>query len=137
MSEQNERLRQHPEERFHPAQLQFDLDVIASNLLGERLSENRKHRQETLYRHGLLTIALFIFDQGASLPQHVAEGIVTVHVLQGRLKMAAEGKDHDLSAGSLLVLAPGVRHDVRALEPSRMLLTVCLDSVASHQVAKG
>jgi quercetin dioxygenase-like cupin family protein len=73
-------------------------------------------------------VALFLFDQGAHMPQHVAEGVVTVHVLEGRLKMSAEGQSHELTAGQLLVLAPGVRHDVLAEEPTRMLLTVCLDA---------
>lgn len=127
MNEQNERMRQHPEERFHPPQLKIDLGEVASTLLAEPLSETRNHRQETLYRHGRLTVALFLFDRGASMPQHVAEGVVTVQVLQGRLKMTSEGQVHDLAAGSLLVLAPGVQHDVHAIEPTRMLLTVCLE----------
>ena len=128
MSEQNDRLRQHPRERFHPPQLQIDLDALASRLQSEPSPENRTHRQETLYRHGPLTIALFLFDRGASLAQHAAEGVVTVQVLQGRLSMTAEGQVHDVPAGSLLVLAPGVRHDVRAIEPTRMLLTICLEA---------
>jgi quercetin dioxygenase-like cupin family protein len=127
MSEQNERIRQHPDERFHPPQLQIDLEKVAAALLSEPLPENRNHRQETLYRHGLVTVALFLFDRGATLPQHAAGGVVTVQVLQGRLKMIAEGKTHDLPAGSLLALAPGVQHDVLATEPTRMLLTVCLE----------
>ena len=127
MSEPNERMRQHPEERFHPPQLQIDLEKVAATLLAEPLPANRKHRQETLYRRHPITVALFLFEQGASLPQHVAEGVVTVQVLQGRLKMIAEGQTHDLPAGSLLVLAPGVKHDVHATEPTRMLLTVCLE----------
>jgi quercetin dioxygenase-like cupin family protein len=131
MSEQRERLRQHPEERFHPPQLQFDLEELVSQLQREPLAPNRRHRQETLYRHGPLTIALFLFEQGASLPQHAAEGVVTVQVIQGRLKVIAQEEEHDLPAGSLLVLAPGVRHDVQAIEPTRMLLTVCLN----HQQA--
>jgi quercetin dioxygenase-like cupin family protein len=128
MSEPSDRLRQHPTERFHPPQHQIELDEIASRLLAEPLPANRTHRQETLYRHGPITVALFIFNSGASLPQHVAEGVVTVQVLQGRLSMTAEGQSHDLRAGSLLILAPGVKHDVRAQEPTRMLLTVCLES---------
>jgi len=135
MNEQSPRLREHPEQRFQPPQLQFDLETASATLLAEPLEVNRRHRQETLYRHGPLTVALFLFEQGASLPQHVAEGVVTVQVLQGRLKMEAEGILHDLRAGSLLVLAPGVRHDVRATEPSRMLLTVCLDPSRTETLA--
>ena len=128
MSEPTDRLRQHPEARFHPPQHQIDLCEAAARLLAEPLSERRNHRQETLYRHGPLTVALFLFDRGAYMPAHAAKGVVTVQVLEGRLKMTAEGKVHQLSAGQLLLLAPGVEHDVLAEEPSRMLLTVCLEA---------
>jgi quercetin dioxygenase-like cupin family protein len=126
MSE-DKRLREHPEQRFDHPDLQFNLNDTAAKLLAEPLG-SRRHRQETLYRHGPLTVALFLFEAGASLAPHEAEGVVTVQVLQGRLKMSAEQRTHDLPAGSLLVLAPGVKHDVQAIEASRMLLTVCLDS---------
>ena len=127
MSEQDKRLRQHPEERFDPPQLQINLQDVAARLRNEPTAEYGKHRQETLYRYGPLTIALFVFEQGASMAQHKAEGVVTVQVLQGRLRMSADGERHDLPTGSLLVLAPGVSHDVLAMEPTRMLLTVCLE----------
>lgn len=126
MSQQPERLRPHPEERFYPPQHQIDLNETAARLLAEPLPSSRNHRQETLYKHGAMTVALFVFERGAQMPQHVAEGVVTVHVLQGRLRMSTEGRVHDLPAGQVLVMAPGVRHDVQAVEPTRMLLTVCL-----------
>ena len=126
-TEQPDRRRQHPSERFHPAQHAIDLGQAAAQLLAEAPSGARTQRQKTLYRHGPVTVALFLFDRGDHMPQHVAEGVVTVHVLQGRLKMSAEGQSHDLTAGQILVLAPGVQHDVRAEEPTRMLLTVCLE----------
>ena len=127
-TEQPDRRRQHPTERFEPTQHAIDLGEAAAQLLAEAPpSGGRTQRQKTLYRHGPVTVALFLFDGGDHMPQHVAEGVVTVHVLQGRLKMSAEGQSHDLTAGQLLVLAPGVRHDVRADEPARMLLTVCLE----------
>jgi len=125
MSE-DKRLREHPEQRFGHPELPFNLNEVAAKLLAEPLGE-RRHRQETLYRHGPLTVALFLFEAGASMSPHRAEGVVTVQVLQGHLKMTAEARTHDLPAGSLLVLAPGVQHDVQAVESSRMLLTVCLD----------
>ncbi|HZN66342.1 MAG TPA: cupin domain-containing protein [Tepidisphaeraceae bacterium] len=127
-SGQPDRRRQHPTERFHPDQHPIDLGQAASRLLAEPPSGRRGQRQKTLYRHGPVTVALFLFDRGSHMPQHVAEGVVTVHVLEGRLKMSAEGQSHELTAGQLLVLAPGVRHDVLAEEPTRMLLTVCLDA---------
>jgi len=123
----DDRLRTHPEERFVSPQLQFDLKKIATTLLAEPITGPRKHRQETLYKHGQVTVALFHFEQGAGLSEHVAQGVVTVHVLEGRLKMTAQGTVHELPAGQLLVMAPGVRHDLVAEESTRMLLTVCLE----------
>ncbi|HEX5245442.1 MAG TPA: AraC family ligand binding domain-containing protein, partial [Tepidisphaeraceae bacterium] len=125
MSE-DKRLRVHPEQRFDHPELQFDLNEVAAKLQAEPLG-NRPHRQETIYHHGPLTVALFLFEVGSSMAEHEAKGTVTVQVLKGRLKMSADGQAHELPAGSLLVLAPGVRHDVQAVEASQMLLTVCLD----------
>jgi quercetin dioxygenase-like cupin family protein len=126
MSDQSPRLRQHPDERFQPAQHAIDLREAAARLQAEPPAGQRKHRQETLYRHSPMTVALFLFEPGAHMLPHAAEGVVTVHVLSGRIKMNAEGQAHTLNAGQILLLAPGVQHDVLAEEASQMLLTVCL-----------
>src|SRR6185437_8183083 len=97
MSE-DKRLRVHPEQRFDHPELQFDLNDVAAKLQAEPLG-NRRHRQETIYRHGPLTVALFLFEAGASLTEHEAKGTITVQVLKGRLKMSADGQVHDLPAG--------------------------------------
>lgn len=127
MSQQPERLRQHPDERFQSRQHQIDLGEVGAQLVAEPLTGNRSHRQETIYRHGPVTVALFLFDAGARMVEHAAEGVVTVHVLEGRLKMSVEMQTHDLGAGQMLLMAPGVKHDVYAEQPTRMLLTVCLE----------
>jgi len=130
MSDPSGRPRPHPDDRFRGPQHRFDLGEVTANLLNEPAASQRDHRQETLYRHGPMTIALFLFQRGANLPQHRAEGTVSVHVLEGRLKMSVEGQNHVLSSGQILTMAPGVPHDVFAEEPTRMLLTVCLESPA-------
>ena len=131
MSDSSDRLREHPENRFSAPQHQMDLNQVAEKLLAEPLQGKRVHRQETIYKHSSATIALFLFEKGASLPEHVAEGVVSVQVLQGKLKMNVGGQQHELSAGQILVMAPGVHHDVYAQEPTRMLLTVCLQGSKS------
>ncbi|MCC6423728.1 MAG: cupin domain-containing protein [Phycisphaerales bacterium] len=128
MSEFTDRLREHPENRFAAPLHQIDINKVANQLSAEPLQGKRLHRQETLYKHASATIALFLFEKDAYLPEHLAEGVVSVQVLQGKLRMNVDGQANELSAGQILVLAPGVKHDVRALEPSRMLLTVCLQA---------
>jgi hypothetical protein len=47
---------------------------------------------------------------------------------QKRPSVQVDERDHELRAGSILVLNPDVRHNVRALEAAAMLLTVHLES---------
>jgi quercetin dioxygenase-like cupin family protein len=121
--------RAHPDRRFAPPQHEIDLRAVAGELAAG--PARRGQRQKALYHHGRLTVALFTFEPGAGLPDHVAAGVVTIHVLDGRLRVKSGGVDHDLTAGKLLVLAPGVRHDVLAGEASTMLLQVYLEDAAA------
>ena len=124
------RLRPAPVERFAATEHEFDLKQAALELATEQSVTTRGHRQKTLYRHDRVTIALFLFEAGSSLPTHTAAGTVTINVLEGRLSVSTADEQHDLSAGRLLVLASGVPHDVVALERTTMLLQVHLDESA-------
>ena len=129
---ESERLRQHPTPRFAAPQHQYDLRDVTAKLGMEFEAGQAGHRQETLYKHGSTTVALFLFGHLTRLPPHRTNGVVTIHLLEGHLQVTAEGQAHDLHAGHLLVLAPGVEHDVVAREESRMLLTVHLDASATN-----
>ena len=78
----------------------------------------------TIYHRTPVTLVLFDFDAGAQLTDHQADAQVTILALAGQLEVSTPAKTHRLPEGSLLVLDPGVRHDVVALEQSQMLLTV-------------
>ncbi|HEX7009514.1 MAG TPA: AraC family ligand binding domain-containing protein [Phycisphaeraceae bacterium] len=127
------RVRTPPRVRFAPSEDRFNLKTAAETLAREP-SGQRGHKQMALFRHGPATLALYLFETGASLPDHVVDGPVIIHVLQGRLKVATDQTEHDLPAGTLLRLAPNVRHDVSALERSQMLLTICVEGPGSHAV---
>lgn len=127
------RLREHPEQRFAAPVAAFALAEAAGRLRAERGGGQHGHRQQVLYRHGPTTVAIFDFDQGARLADHAAGGTVIIQVLEGEIDVRAEGQTHRLPAGHLLAMAPGVRHDVQALRPSAMLLTVSLERPGQQQ----
>lgn len=127
------RMRDHPGERFAPAVRELSLTDTADTLRREQGGGQHGHRQQVLHKHGPMTIALFDFDRDAVLAEHSAAGTVAIQVLQGELEVRADGRPHALAAGRLLVLAPGVRHQVRAVRPSTMLLTVCLEPRSGAQ----
>ena len=118
------RLRQHPQHRFDAPAHHFDLDGIAESLRREAHPAVSGHRQIAIYKHAQATLVMYAFDQDGEIPEHDAEGVVTIHVLSGRLVVHVEGEAHPLSRNQVLALAPGVVHSVRAAEPSEMLLTV-------------
>lgn len=128
------RLREHPVSRFEGDVHFFDLNEAVAGLQREAHPGREGHRQIALYHYGSVTQVLFAFDEGGALEEHSANGVVSIHVLNGTLAVNAGGENHELQSGQVLMLAPGVRHDVRALESSNMLLTVHLHG-AKHDDA--
>lgn len=122
-----ERLRQRPSERFAGSEHLFDLGAEAAKLRAEPGPVRNGHRQISLFRKGGVTLVLFDFEAGGLLRDHEADGYVTVHVLFGAIEMTTSDQRYSMPAGSLLVLQPGVKHDVRAIEASQVLLAVRLD----------
>ena len=122
------RLRPHPSGRFAGESHALNLGEVLAALRAEAHPAARGHRQMTIFHRAPVTLVVFAFEPGGELADHVAHGLVTIQVLEGRLAVQADARDHELRAGSILVLNPDVRHHVRALEASAMLLTVHLES---------
>lgn len=124
----DDRLREPPVQRFAGDSHQLDLHQVLADLRAEEHEGRHGHRQITVFRRAPVTHVLFAFEAGGRLDQHSTSGLVTIHVLEGRMNVRAEGKDHELAAGGVLILSPEVAHDVHALEASGMLLSVHLES---------
>jgi quercetin dioxygenase-like cupin family protein len=126
-SGQKERLRSHPSERFAGESHAFDVGEVLRDLRAEAHPAEHGHRQMTIFHRAPVTQVIFAFEPNGELTDHTTHGLVTIHVLEGHLTVQADGRDHELRAGCILVLNPDVRHNVRALEASAMLLTVHLE----------
>jgi len=119
-----ERLRQHPEDRLAAPVQVVDLAASSAELRAEKHAPVSGHRQIAVVRHGPVTIIQFVFEEGGLLQQHRADGVVTIHVLEGRLKVIVDEESREIGRDELMALAPGVMHSVLAMAPSDMLLTV-------------
>lgn len=116
-----------PRERFEGTEHVFHLADETQRLRDEPSGTRDGHRQITLFQGGGISIVLFDFEADGWLRDHAADGYVTVQVLDGEIAMRTAQGEHQMPAGSLLVLAPGIHHDVHATSAARVLLTVRLD----------
>lgn len=106
----------------HAAARLIDLDQAGDRLL-DRLGGHRR-QTETLARESGVSILLMAMEAGDALHEHAAEGVVSIQLLLGHTTVKAGEEAFDLLPGQLVMLQPGVRHDLRAVERSTILLTV-------------
>jgi quercetin dioxygenase-like cupin family protein len=126
MGHEHDRRRAAPDQRFAGIARAYDLAAEAESLRREASPVRNGHRQITLAHEGSTSLILFDFEAGGQLARHAADGVVTIHILSGRVRVTSSEGEQELAAGSLLVLSRGVVHDLRALVPSQVLLAVHL-----------
>lgn len=122
MSQSQRRPRTPPRERFAGNEKQFRLEEEFAGLPEESRGHGG-HMQKALYRHGPFTTAIFAFDAGSGLDQHRVEGESFIHVLEGELSVQTSENEYLLRANDVLLLDPGVQHDLRAVKATRMMMT--------------
>jgi quercetin dioxygenase-like cupin family protein len=128
MGQEPARLRRAPVERFAGTQHVYNLAEIVAKLRAEPHPAAKGHRQMTIAHQGSVALVLFDFEADGRLVDHVADGLVTIHALAGHVQVKTSDGEHELGAGTILVLSPGVAHDLHASVPSQVLLTVHMES---------
>lgn len=109
-------------------------DLSAEHLLidlGEALTEVHSLAREgqdrgaiTLVRQGGLAVVLTHLHAGSALDEHSAPGATTVQVLDGHVEVQVGEQTLDVASGRLIAFDARVRHSVRALEDSTILITL-------------
>ena len=81
---------------------------------------------KTLVKEGSLRITLVALKKGTALPSHQVAGPVSIHTLRGFLRLTTDKGDLDVTAGTLLVLGPGVVHAAKAHDDCSILITFAM-----------
>jgi quercetin dioxygenase-like cupin family protein len=69
-------------------------------------------------------IVLVLMKADTRMRGHQADARISIQVLSGRIRIHLEGHSIGLTAGGLLALDCGLRHDVESLQESAFLLTI-------------
>ena len=103
--------------------MEFDLQAEIHRLQAET-TWNTGQNARTLIKYDDFRVVLIALAAKTRLPEHKAEGRISVHVLSGHIQLRASGRTFSLRPGGLLAIDQGVPHDVVALEESALLLTI-------------
>ena len=79
---------------------------------------------KTLAKAGGLRVTLVVLDAGVTLEPEAAAGGASLQVLEGRLRVQADGEEWELAPGDPVALGHNLREPVRAIERSAFLVTV-------------
>lgn len=98
------------------------------------LQQDTGRSSETLVKYEHFRIVLALMKTESRMSQHHADGPISVQGIQGRIRLhLPEGQTVELGPGDILALAPGLKHDVEALEESAFLLTISWSSRESEE----
>jgi quercetin dioxygenase-like cupin family protein len=111
----------------------IDLAVEAAQLRTERGWREGDRNANTLVKTPDFRVVLTALRAGARLQEHQAAGRVSIQTLSGRVRLQVGAQNVELPTGHLLVLEPGLAHDVEALEDSVFLLTLAWMGGAERQ----
>jgi quercetin dioxygenase-like cupin family protein len=81
---------------------------------------------KTLVKQGSLRITLVALKKGTVLPPHQVTGPVSIQTIRGCLRVTTDREGVDVTAGTLIALAPAVAHTAKAHEDCSILLTFAM-----------
>jgi quercetin dioxygenase-like cupin family protein len=104
--------------------LAFDLVKEAGRLRNETPWDEHGRNAVTLVKHSDLRIVFMVMKPGARLEEHHADARLSIHALEGHVRLRMGDETVDLHAGHLLALEENLPHDLEAIEESAVLLTI-------------
>lgn len=86
--------------------------------------QNSDRNAMTIFKTNGFRIVLIALHEGAFMEEHVAEGMISVQVLEGSIKFSTKKVAKVLKKDDLIVLHKGLIHSVKAVKESVFLLTL-------------
>ena len=106
--------------------LQLDLGAEGRSLLDEaRLAANGRAAR-TLVKERALRLTLLALKGGAGIPEHRANGPVSIHVIEGAVVIGVGDTSHALAVQQAVVIDADIVHSVVAQQESVILLTIAM-----------
>lgn len=115
----------------------FALGDEIRSLRGELHRTSGGRAAKTLAKTDGVRVTLVLMSQQAILNPESTAGGATIQVLEGRLRVQAEGQQWDLGPQALIVLGENLREPLTATEESAFLVTVAWPAGAGASEREG
>lgn len=79
---------------------------------------------KTLIDKKIGTLTMFSFGVGQGLSEHTAPFDAVVQVVDGEAEVVINGEPQTVSAGQMIIMPANIPHELKALKPFKMLLTM-------------
>lgn len=96
-------------------------EVVALRPLGPQFSAART---TAIVKTDAFEAARLVVRAGAQIAPHQVPGPITLHCLEGRVRLDLSDSTLELSAGDWVYLEGGAPHSLRGIEDASLLLTI-------------
>ena len=105
--------------------LRFNLSKELQPLRNEDSWQRETGRSsKTLAKYPDFHIVLVLMKANTQMNEHHVDARISIHLLQGKIRVHLPDQKVEVTAGELLVLDYGIPHDVEALQESAFLITI-------------
>jgi quercetin dioxygenase-like cupin family protein len=77
----------------------------------------------TVFKNNQMTVVLICLHQGATIENNSIDGLLSIQVLEGKIRMEIETEEIEIMKHQLMTLHQYVNHSMEAAEDSVVLLT--------------
>lgn len=109
-------------------------EIVDLQPLGSRLKEARTTALVKAERFEAIRL---VVRAGTEIDRHQVPGPITLHCLEGRVRLGLDSADLELAAGQWLFLEGGAPHSVTGIEDSALLLTILFEPPAGPDASQG
>jgi quercetin dioxygenase-like cupin family protein len=102
----------------------FDFPALISQVKSGEAWKSRERNAITLTRTSGLQITLIAMHSGTFKPWHRVECPISLQVIEGKIDFITDAETVALKTGGIIVLQKGVRHHMKAIDESFVLLTL-------------
>lgn len=100
-----------------------NLPSFIEQVKDEKAWEKSDRNGITVFKTEGMTIVLSALKEGAVIKDNVVNGFLTVHVLEGTIRLTTLEGDADMGDNQLIVFHPGIPHSMEAMSDTVLLLT--------------